>query len=89
MGGISGDPPREPDLPLDLKSHPPPTSPVSGTIHGLEGEGLVFHGEGEHALAVMFPVTGHFPEFGIENVGGDDFGEAALKVLALETKGPV
>lgn len=63
-----------------------PSLPVSGAVHGLEHEDVVFHGEGEDVLAVVLPVAGCLPQFAVVDVGGGHFLIASPPVLVLENK---
>ena len=44
---------------------------VTRTIHGFEGPFFFLNIQCEHVVFVILPVTGRFPELGIEHVGGD------------------
>lgn len=57
--------------------------PVSRTVHGLQGELLLFHLKGEHVLAVVLPVPRGHPQAAIEDVGSHDFLESSSPVFAL------
>ena len=60
-------------------------SPVSGAVHGLEGEGLLFCLEGEHVLTVVLPVSGGLPQLAVVDVGGHHLLETPFPVLTLPT----
>lgn len=62
-------------------------SPVARAVHGLEGEGLLLHLEGEHVLAVVLPVPGGLPQLAVVDVGRHHLLEAPPPVLALQTAG--
>lgn len=57
--------------------------PVSGTVHGLQGELLLLHLKGEHVLAVVLPVARGHPEAAIEDVGSHDLLESSSPVFTL------
>lgn len=61
-------------------------SPVTRAVHGLEGEGLLLHFEGEHVLAVVLPVSGGLPQLAVVDVGRHHLLEAPLAVLALQER---
>lgn len=60
--------------------------PVSRTVHGLKGEDLLLHLEGEHVLAVVLPVARSLPQFAVVNVWSDHFLEAPLPVFTLRCR---
>lgn len=53
-------------------------------VPGLQGESVLFHVEGKHALAVGRPVAGDLPQLGAAHVWGDHLREVALPVLLLQ-----
>lgn len=61
--------------------------PVSWAVHGFEGEGLLFHLEGEHVLAVVLPVSRGLPQLAVVDVGCHHLLEAPLSVLTLPKSG--
>lgn len=63
-------------------------SPVTRAVHGLEGERLLLHLEGEHVLAVVLPVSWGLPQLAVVDVGRHHLLEAPLAVLALRKKSP-
>lgn len=62
--------------------------PVSRAVHGLKGEDLLLHLEGEHVLAVVLPVARSLPQFAVVDVWSDHFLEAPLPVLTLRCRNP-
>lgn len=54
---------------------------MPGAIHRFQSELVFFDVEGEHVVGVVRPVAGGLPEFGVVDVGGDYFLEAAFAVL--------
>lgn len=56
---------------------------MTRAVHGLEGEGLLLHLEGEHVLAVVLPVSRGLPQLAVVDVGRHHLLEAPLPVLAL------
>jgi hypothetical protein len=48
---------------------------VARTIHGLERPFFFLNIQGEHVIFIVLPVTGRFPEFGVEHVRRDHWGE--------------
>lgn len=54
------------------------------TVHGLQGEGVLLHVEGEHVPAVVLPVARGFPELAVVHGGGQHLREVTAVVLLLQ-----
>ena len=61
--------------------------PVSWAVHGFECKDVLFHGEGEHVLAVVLPVARRLPQLAVVDVGGGHLLEATSAVLLLYSPG--
>lgn len=64
-----------------LQSHQ--VSPVSGAVHGFEGEGLLLRLKWKHVLTVVLPVARCLPQLAVVYVGGHHLLETPPSVLAL------
>lgn len=60
--------------------------PVPGAVHGFECKDILFHGEGEHVVAVVLPVARCLPQFAVVNVWGGHFLKSSSPVLLLKKK---
>ena len=60
--------------------------PVSRTVHGLQGEDVFLHREGEHVVAVVLPVARRLPQFAVVDVGRGHLLEASPPVLILKRR---
>lgn len=56
---------------------------MTRAVHGLQSKDVFFHGEGEHVVTVVLPVTRRLPKLAVIDVGGGHFLEASSPVLLL------
>lgn len=57
---------------------------MARAVHGLQSEFLLLHVKSEHAVFIMVPVSGDFPEVGLVHVGRHDLLEASFSVFTLD-----